>query len=62
MPVKRCSKNGQSGWKWGASGVCYTGPDGKEKARQQGLAVLRTRARKAGVDPDEYIKQHSDEL
>ena len=39
MPLKRCSKDGKSGWKWGDSGHCYTGPDAKKKSIKQGLAI-----------------------
>lgn len=39
MPLKRCSSNGQSGWKWGDSGKCYVGPDAKAKAVAQGVAI-----------------------
>ena len=38
MPLQKCSSNGMSGWKYGNSGKCYTGPDGKKKAIKQGLA------------------------
>jgi len=39
MPLKKCSVNGKSGWKWGDQGHCYTGPGGKKKAIKQGVAV-----------------------
>ena len=39
MPLKKCMKDGKSGWKWGDSGKCYTGPDAKKKALAQGLAI-----------------------
>lgn len=38
MPLKRCSVNNKSGWKWGDKGKCYTGPGGKKKAIKQGYA------------------------
>lgn len=38
MPLKRCSKDGSSGWKYGDSGHCYTGPGAKKKAIKQGLS------------------------
>lgn len=38
MPLKRCSSEGKSGWKYGNSGHCYTGPGAKKKAIKQGLA------------------------
>tara|TARA_A100001391_G_scaffold125167_1_gene85347 strand:+ start:190 stop:462 length:273 start_codon:yes stop_codon:yes gene_type:complete len=39
MPLKRCSENKESGWKWGDSGKCYTGRDAKKKAIKQGVAI-----------------------
>ena len=39
MPLKRCSENKDSGWKWGDSGKCYTGRDAKKKAIKQGVAI-----------------------
>lgn len=39
MPLKRCTVDGKSGWKWGNEGKCYTGKDGKKKAIRQGIAV-----------------------
>ena len=39
MPLKQCSQDGKSGWKWGDSGACYTGPEGKKKALKQGQAI-----------------------
>ena len=39
MPVKRCTKDGVSGWKYGDSGHCYTGPGAKSKAAKQGQAI-----------------------
>lgn len=38
MPLKQCEDGGKSGWKYGDSGKCYTGPGGKKKAIKQGLA------------------------
>lgn len=39
MPLKKCSADGKSGWKWGDSGHCYPGKEGKKKAIKQGIAV-----------------------
>lgn len=39
MPLKKCTNNGSSGWRWGDSGKCYTGPNGKKQAIKQGIAV-----------------------
>lgn len=40
MPIKRCQKDGKSGWKFGDSGTCYTGPSGKAKAQKQAKAMF----------------------
>jgi hypothetical protein len=39
MPLKRCQDSEKKGWKWGDKGKCYTGPDGKKKAIQQGISI-----------------------
>jgi len=39
VPIKQCTVDGVSGYKWGDSGKCYTGPKAKEKARVQGVAI-----------------------
>ncbi|NVM36704.1 MAG: hypothetical protein HWN81_14000 [Candidatus Lokiarchaeota archaeon] len=39
MPLKKCSENNKSGWKWGDSGKCFVGPDGKKKAIKQGISI-----------------------
>lgn len=39
MPVQLCSKDGQTGYKWGGSGVCYVGPGAKDKAAAVGRAI-----------------------
>ena len=36
MPVQKC---GKSGWQWGQSGKCFTGPGAREKALKQGRAI-----------------------
>lgn len=51
MPVMRCEKDGKDGWKWGESGTCYTGPDARQKAREQGIAIeIRQQAEEANDD------------
>lgn len=45
MPLQRCQKDGKKGWKWGSNGKCYTGPDAKQKAEQQGRAIEANRKR-----------------
>lgn len=39
MPVQKCSKDGKSGYRWGESGVCFTGSDAKERAEAVGKAI-----------------------
>ena len=39
MPLKKCTSNQKSGYKWGDSGKCYTGPDAKKNAIKQGVAI-----------------------
>jgi len=36
MPLKRCTKNGKKGWKFGDKGKCYTS---KKDAIKQGIAI-----------------------
>ncbi len=40
MPIQRCTKNGKRGFKWGASGTCYTGPGGRARALRQSRAII----------------------
>lgn len=46
MPLKKCSSEGQSGWKWGDEGHCYIGPDAKKKAIKQGYAIDKEKFKK----------------
>jgi len=46
MPVKKCSKGGKSGHKYGNSGKCYTGKGSRSKAAKQGRAVKANQKRK----------------
>lgn len=66
MPVKRCNLNGKPGWKWGDSGICYTGTEAKQKAERQGIAVLTSEAVKSGAktkeEISEYISTHSEKI
>lgn len=39
MPIKPCTKDGKSGFKYGDGGHCYTGPGAREKAAKQGRAI-----------------------
>jgi len=53
MPVQRCTKNGKPGYRYGATGKCYTYKPGdkesreraRKKAIQQGLAIARRQKR-----------------
>lgn len=63
MPLKRCTKNGQQGWKFGDKGACYTGPGGKAKAIKQALAEvggdsekLKQELSKAGLLEDPVVQ------
>lgn len=49
MPVKRCTKDGKAGYKYGDSGTCYTGPGAKEKAIKQGQAIEISKHKNKGV-------------
>lgn len=39
MPLKKCTIDNNSGYKWGNKGKCFTGPDAKKKAIKQGVAI-----------------------
>lgn len=39
MPIKRCQENGKEGYKWGDEGKCYVGPNAKQDAIKQGIAI-----------------------
>jgi hypothetical protein len=47
MPLKRCSKDGKQGWKWGDSGHCYTGKDAKRQAIRQGWSYDKDEVKKS---------------
>jgi len=65
MPIQRCTIRGKKGFKFG-SGVCYTGPDGHDRARQQGIAVMTRKAEVEGAttkaEIEAYIAAHASEL
>ena len=53
MPLKRCNKSGQSGWKWGDQGTCYVyNPDSK-----QSETIARKKAISQGVAIGEYFRE-----
>ena len=53
MPLKRCQKEGNPGWKWGDAGKCYTynpkvlGSEAvaKSKAKKQAAAIIISRGK-----------------
>ena len=47
MPLMRCTKDNKSGWKFGKSGHCYTGPGARQKAIKQGQAIEISKHAKA---------------
>lgn len=53
MPLKRCTQDGKSGWKFGDSGKCYVGPEGKKLAIKQGIKIH-------GPKEFERIMKHGD--
>ena len=48
MPLQKCQRKNQKGWKYGDSGKCYTGLGAKEKAKKQGRAIALSKARRKG--------------
>lgn len=64
MPVIECSKDGQMGFKWGESGVCYIGPDARAKAEEQGRAIEANRGDSMTEYREDFggaIESHIDE-
>lgn len=61
MPVKRCQKDGKSGWKWGDEGKCYTGEDAKEKAATQGRAIKSDASKGVDAVEKDYKVMKKDE-
>lgn len=49
MPLKRCSVDGKPGWKYGDSGHCYTGPNGRQKAIEQMKAIKVSQSKGADL-------------
>jgi len=50
MPLMKCTKDGKSGWKFGQSGRCYTGPNAKEQAKKQGRAIKRSQQQSQALE------------
>lgn len=62
MPLKQCSSDGKSGWKWGDQGHCYTGPGAKKKAIKQGVAIEGPKRFKEIAKENEEVKSALSEL
>lgn len=45
MPIKKCQTDGKKGFKYGDSGHCYPGNEGKAKAQKQAVAILISQKR-----------------
>jgi hypothetical protein len=39
MPIRKVTKDGKTGYKWGTSGKTYFGPEAKKKAEAQARAI-----------------------
>lgn len=39
MPVIRCTQDGKAGWKVENANKCFTGPDARERAKRQLIAI-----------------------
>lgn len=39
MPIKKCQKDKNEGYKYGDKGKCYTGKSARKKAIKQGVAI-----------------------
>ena len=46
MPLKKCSKDGKEGWKYGDNGYCYTGKNAKKDAIKQGYSYEPEKVKK----------------
>ena len=56
MPVTECQSKGKSGHKWGEQGFCYTGPNSKELAAKQGIAIEASKSKRDRYYRDLYMK------
>ena len=50
MPLTRCTENGKPGWKWGASGACYTYAKGNAKSEAQAKEKAMAQSRAIAVN------------
>ena len=55
MPLLRCSKDGQRGWKWGEGGACFVGPNAREKALEQGRVVEARQSQTKSKDGEKVL-------
>jgi hypothetical protein len=51
MPLMKCQVDGKQGWKWGESGKCFSGSQGRSKALEQGRAIEASKARQRDEKP-----------
>lgn len=60
MPLQKCSVDGKSGWKYGESGHCYTGPGARQKAIQQmrAIKVSQSKSKDLMEQVDDIIEQN----
>lgn len=61
MPLKHCTSNGESGYKWGDEGHCYTGPGAREKALKQGRAIQVSQSKAALEALEKYEKEQEND-
>lgn len=55
MPLKRCSRDGRRGWKWGDAGKCYIGPGARSRALRQGRAIEASKFGKATIAEEQRL-------
>lgn len=54
MPLMQCSKDNKSGWKFGDSGRCYTGPNAKKQAARQGAAIEISKKKRGEASIEDF--------
>jgi hypothetical protein len=59
LPLIKCEKNNEKGYKWGESGNCYIGKNAKKEAIKQAVAIGKG---KFPEDVDDTIKDMVAEL
>jgi hypothetical protein len=53
MPIQACSKDGKPGYKYGASGTCYTYTPGDRESRKRALEKAEKQAAAIKVSQNE---------